>query len=76
MTEIRQLREIAERFPRLLIVSMSGDFWVNSRGWWQSCASPTTNREFIEAMEREVFSADPPTLATRWQNIIEELDLK
>ena len=76
MTKIRQLRKIADRFPHRLIIGMSGDCWVNSRGWWRPCASPTTNREFIEAMERELFSADPPSLATRWQNITEALDLK
>lgn len=75
MTEIRQLRKIAERFPRLLVIG-SGGCWIKARGRWKPCDSPTTNREFIEALELELFSSAPPLLATRWQNITEALDLK
>ena len=77
MTEIRQLREIARRFPRLLeICSVTGNSWASNNGYWQQSEYPSRDPRLIASLEMELFNEKPLTLAQRWERILNHLNLK
>ena len=77
MTEIRQLREIAKRYPELIAVSSTtGNSWVCYQGGWTPSDYPTRDPRFIEELEKELFRESQQTLAQRWERIVNHLDLK
>ena len=77
MTEIRQLREIAKRYPDLLMVSSTtGNSWISLKCGWVPSDYPTSDPRFLATLESELFDEQPQTLAQRWERIVNHLDLK
>ena len=77
MTEIRQLREIAKRYPDLIAVSETTDnSWICHQGGWTPSDYPSRDPRFLATLEGELFNEKSQTLAQRWERIVDHLNLK